>query len=246
MLSRSVYATHDEAARPLPGDGMIPAAVGTLTHAITIRCPPRDVWPWLAQMGAGSRAGWYSYDLVDNGGRPSAMRIVPELQQLKTGMVFPALPGATDGFILLSFEPERFLILGWPSPVPDGSPLVTWTFVLQEAHGWTRLIVRARAGSGYSFQGLPPWISLGVGEIVHFVMQRRQLIGIATRAERLSAAAAAANRPVTHEPRRMATRDRRRLRRLAAWSAAGIALAAGAYAAYVLTRSRGRPQPPGD
>ena len=31
-------------------------------------------------MGAGSRAGWYSYDLLDNGRRPSATRLVPELQ----------------------------------------------------------------------------------------------------------------------------------------------------------------------
>ena len=70
---------------------IIPNAIGSLTHAVTIRRRPHEVWPWLAQMGAGSRAGWYSYDLLDNGGRPSATRIRPELQALTVGMVFPAL-----------------------------------------------------------------------------------------------------------------------------------------------------------
>jgi hypothetical protein len=45
----------------LPGDDLIQEPIGTLSHAITIRQPARDVWPWLAQMGAGSRAGWYSW-----------------------------------------------------------------------------------------------------------------------------------------------------------------------------------------
>jgi len=31
-------------------------------------------------------------------------------------MVFPALPGATDGFTLLSFDPEHFLVLAWKAP----------------------------------------------------------------------------------------------------------------------------------
>jgi hypothetical protein len=144
MSSRSVRATRTEARQPLPGDDLIPKPVGSLTHAVTIKRPRHDVWPWLAQMGAGSRAGWYSYDFLDNGRQPSARRIVPELQSLTAGMVFPAVPGATDGFTLLAFEPERFLVLGWPSP--DRSPLVTWAFVLQELAGSTRLIVRARGG----------------------------------------------------------------------------------------------------
>jgi hypothetical protein len=136
-------------------------------------------------MGAGSRAGWYSYDFLDNGRQPSAPRIVPELQSLTVGMVFPAVPGAADGFTLLEFEPERFLVLGWLSP--DRSPLVTWAFVLQELAGGTRRVVRARGGPAYAFHGLPPWISQRAIQLVHFVMQRKRLTGIAARAERLGA-----------------------------------------------------------
>jgi hypothetical protein len=51
----SVHATTDERARALRGDERIPQAIDTLTHGVTIRRAPRDVWPWLVQMGAGSR-----------------------------------------------------------------------------------------------------------------------------------------------------------------------------------------------
>ena len=112
MWPRSVRASHVERTRGLPGDDVIPDAIGTLTHAITIRRPAREVWPWLAQMGAGNRAGWYSYDIIDNGRRRSAARIVEELQHIAVGTLFPAVPGATDGFHVLQFETGRSLVLG--------------------------------------------------------------------------------------------------------------------------------------
>ena len=175
-------ATGAERSRPLPGDGLIVAPIAALNHAITIRAEPAAVWPWLAQMGAG-RAGWYSYDLIDNGGKRSADRIVPELQKLAIGMVFPALPGATDGFTLASFEADRSLVIGWKAP--GGGWLMTWAFVLEPSPdgGSTRLLVRARGGTGYTFQGLPWGLTRRIVPAVHFVMQRRQLWGIATRAE---------------------------------------------------------------
>ena len=178
----SVRATTDERARALPGDERIPQAIDTLTHGVTIRRPPRDVWPWLVQMGAGGRGGWYSYDWLDNGRKPSASRIVPELQHPAIGTIFPALPGVAEGFTLLAMEHERMLMLGWLAP--DGTPEVTWTFLLDEAvPGVTRLLVRARGGPGYRFHGLPLWLSRLVIRVVHFIMQRKQLLGIVRRAE---------------------------------------------------------------
>jgi hypothetical protein len=181
-LWRSVRATADERALALPGDERIPQALDTLTHGVTIRCAPHYVWPWLVQMGAGSRGGWYSYDWLDNGRQPSARRIVPELQHPAIGTIFPALPGVTDGFIVLAIEPERVLMLGWLAP--DGTPEVTWTFVLDEAAlGVTRLLVRARGGPGYRFHGLPLLLTRLVVRVVHFIMERKQLLGVARRAE---------------------------------------------------------------
>ena len=174
-----VRATDEERVRVLPGDEHLPAATGVLTHAITIGAPAEEVWPWIVQMGAG-RAGWYSYDFLDNGRRASATRVVPELQRMEIGTVFPALPGMTEGFIVLAFEPYRSLVLAWPDR--DGPPTVTWAFVLEPCSGnATRLIVRARAGRGYRFHGLPAWISDPAIRLVHFVMERKQLLGIAER-----------------------------------------------------------------
>jgi hypothetical protein len=181
-LWRSVRATTDERARALPADQWIPQAIDTLTHGVTIRRAPRDVWPWLMQMGAGSRGGWYSYDWLDNGRQPSATRIVPELQRPAVGTVFPALPGVTEGFVVMAVEPERMLTLGWP--LPDGTANVTWTFVLDEvAPGVTRLLVRVRGGPGYRFHGLPLPLTRLVVRVVHLIMQRKQLLGIWRRAE---------------------------------------------------------------
>ena len=136
MWPRSVRASHLERVCVLPGDESIPEPIGTLTHAITIRRPPIEVWPWLAEMGAGNRAGWYSYDVIDNGRRGSAL------------------------------------------------PIMTWAFVLEAVNeDTTRFVVRARAAHGYPFYGLPPSIGMPFIRFGHFIMQRRQLLGIAYRAE---------------------------------------------------------------
>lgn len=165
----------------LPGDELIRHAVGSLTHAITVHCNRRELWPWIVQMGA-DRAGWYSYDALDNGGRPSARQILQGLQNPSVGAVFPALPGRRDGFILLENEPTQWLVLGWPSP--DGDLVVTWSFMLHEIdENTTRLIVRARASDDYRFHGLPKAMGLLLGRMVHFVMERKQLLEIARRAE---------------------------------------------------------------
>ncbi|HEU4996156.1 MAG TPA: hypothetical protein VFT29_15170 [Gemmatimonadaceae bacterium] len=179
---RSVRATRGERTRWLPGDGLILPSIGSLTHAITIKATAREIWPWLVQMGAGSRAGWYSYDRLDNDGVQSAERIIPELQRLEVGMIMPWLPRATEGFTVLDFAPERHLVLGWLVPGAT-TPRLTWTFVLEPRPGCTRLIVRGRAERGYRFFGVPRWMSKAAARTVHFFMQRKQLIGIARRAE---------------------------------------------------------------
>jgi hypothetical protein len=178
---RSVHATADERSRTLPGDEFIANAGGSLTHAATLSGPPAAVWPWLVQMGAG-RAGWYSYDRIDNGGRPSAWVIRPELQSPPIGTIFPALPGRGDGFRLVALEPKRHLVLAFPHA--DGRPLTTWSFVLHPVGASaTRLVVRARGERGYRSFGLPSWLSRVLIKGVHFVMERRQLLGLAARVE---------------------------------------------------------------
>jgi hypothetical protein len=168
--SRQISATPGERALGLPGDDLIPQPLGSVNHAITIRRPPHEVWPWLAQMGSG-RSGWYAYDFIDNGGQRST-----------EGSVLPALPGATDVFVVAQCEADKSLVLAWR--LPSGKYQTSWAFVLQQLQpDQTRLIVRGRVAPGYRPYGLPQWLALPVGRVAHFIMQRKQLLGIARRAE---------------------------------------------------------------
>jgi proline iminopeptidase len=83
-------------------------------------------------MGAG-RAGWYSWDAIDNGGAPSRTRIVPELQSIARGDILPAVPGAHDAFVVTAVDPPRDLVL----TVPDGrgGNTVGWEHVLERLPG---------------------------------------------------------------------------------------------------------------
>jgi hypothetical protein len=176
-----VRATPEEAARALAGDDLIRQPIGSVNHAITIHRPPRDVWPWLAQMGSG-RGGWYAYDFIDNGSQGSARRILPDYQKIGVGTVFPALPGVKDVFVVARCEPEKNLVLSWRSP--DGRYQTTWAFILEQPQpGQTRLIVRGRVASGYRPYGLPQWLASFIGRPAHFIMQRKQLLNVARRAE---------------------------------------------------------------
>jgi hypothetical protein len=97
----------EEATEALPGDELVPEADAVDTRGIDIAAPPKDVWPWLVQMGYG-RAGWYSYDELDMD-RPSAESIIPELQAIAVGDLMPTHPGG--GFEVRIIEPMKALVL---------------------------------------------------------------------------------------------------------------------------------------
>src|SRR6266700_1732179 len=64
-------ATDEEVARAMPGDEVVKHPTFNATRAVTIQARPEEIWPWLVQIGV-TRAGWYSYDWLDNLGKPSA------------------------------------------------------------------------------------------------------------------------------------------------------------------------------
>jgi hypothetical protein len=198
---------------------MISDPIFTSTHAITINAPPEQVWPWIAQMGSG-RAGWYSWDAIDNGGRPSSTSIVPALQTVIRGDIMPAVPGAQDAFVVATVDPPRDLVLA----VPDGhgGNAVAWEHVLEPLDGGrTRLIVRGRASSHWldlarakppaghrrifierayaALARLPRPMLIAFAALGHRVMEARHLRGIQRRS-----AAASAPRAVSGEAWRKA------------------------------------------
>ena len=167
-------ATADEVAQTMPGDEIVETPVLTATRAITINAKPGEVWPWLVQMGYG-RAGFYSYDFVDNNRRHSAERIIPELQYLKAGDAIPTSPN--HGFIVKRIEPEHLLLM----MLEDKKTHLSVVTTLNELEdGRTRMVVRLRLQYRW---GVRRALYYQIFEPGDFVMMRRMMLGIKRRAE---------------------------------------------------------------
>lgn len=196
-LGRSHYnhwgASADEVASGMPGDELVPQPRLGYTRAITIAAPPRRVWPWLAQIGHG-RGGLYSYDGLENlvgCDIHSADEVLPEHQDLDVGDLIRLGPEGYPCFRVAEVVPDSALVLIGADPKPPhaaaepGSPggLATWQWQLRrDPLGGTRLLVRQRLTYPRSMSLL--W---HVVEPVAFVMERRMLLGIRQRAERMAA-----------------------------------------------------------
>ena len=119
----------------LPGDDLITGG-GSVTRAIGIEASAADVWPWLVQLGFG-RAGWYSYDWIDNDGHPSADAIMPKYQNLEIGDKILMMPEM--GFEVTSIDPERSIV----GKLGDGT--TSWCLAVSpQEDGSTRLLSRWR------------------------------------------------------------------------------------------------------
>jgi hypothetical protein len=71
---------------------------------VDLRASPVEIWPWLAQMGNG-RAGWYSYDWLDNLGKKSFQSIDPNLVQVfKNQKISFAVISEVEELQLLSYQ----------------------------------------------------------------------------------------------------------------------------------------------
>jgi proline iminopeptidase len=187
-------ASDEEVRQPFPGAELIPNGQRGTTMTVTIDAPPSRVWPWLVQMGC-DRAGWYSWDRLDNGGVPSAQRIHPEWQELAVGDRLASTPSGRAWFEVAALEPERFLGLRASINLRGGRPFDTagprprayvdalWGFQLQELPGGrTRLVVSGYASARPRF--LQRIADLLFWEPAHWVMQTRQFANLKLRAER--------------------------------------------------------------
>jgi hypothetical protein len=188
-------ASEEEVARPYPGADIVPNGNRAATMAVTIEAPLERVWPWLVQMGY-DRAGWYSWDRLDNGGRPSVDRIHPEWQEVKLGDRLTAWSpgGPVSAWEVAALEFGHFLGLRGLSdlhgrqldparPRPRAYTEGLWGFLLERLPGdRTRLVV-----SGYQ-STRPRWLQVIVDFFLyppaHWSMQMRQFANIKRLAER--------------------------------------------------------------
>jgi hypothetical protein len=169
-------ATELESSACLPGDELLADADGVSTRAITIDAPAGAVWPWLAQMGPSPRGGAYTYDWIENLlglNMHSVDRVLPEFQHPEVGETIGFGPNRMR---LARVEPER--VLSWRSEDTNW----IWTFVLDEHDGATRLISRNR----FRLPTVVARVGMLPMEPGSLVMERKMLLGIKERAERLA------------------------------------------------------------
>jgi proline iminopeptidase len=186
--------------RTVVGAGAALAGYGGLVRpriadmAVTLPAPPETVWPWLVQMGA-DRAGFYSFDRLDNGGRPSAREIHPEWQELAVGDHVASVPDGSRWFVVDELAPERRLGLRATLRLPAATCFdpgaqtprwyldSRWRFDLApEPRGRTRLRVTS-SGSGRP-RALVALANRVFWEPAHLVMQARQFAGLRRRVAR--------------------------------------------------------------
>jgi hypothetical protein len=151
----------DDDVISVPGDELIPEAKYKITSHRIIEAPPEIVWRFLMQLGC-DRAGWYSIDLLDNGGKPSKDYPVKGWEVRKVGDHLAATPALDSFFEVYRIDPERCFVIGGESERMGGPFKMNWTFAL-ETVGTDTTILTSRARMVAS----PKWAEWIMGHIIY-------------------------------------------------------------------------------
>jgi hypothetical protein len=170
-------ATDEELSRPMPGDDIVATPPFDATRAVTVNAPPENIFPWIVQMGV-TRAGWYSYDLLDNLARPSSAAIIPEYQNMQIGDLIPMSPDGKYGVYVKDYKPGEW-ILWWDK---NGATSWVWGFY-PVTETQTRLVTRVRVK--YNLLSLDVFFNLLI-EFCDIIMMRKCMLGIKERAEQMT------------------------------------------------------------
>ena len=172
MIFQYWGATKDEIDGFVVGDDLCPNARVIATRSITIPAPPEQVFPWIRQMGF-RRAGWYSYDFLDNLGRKSATSIHQEWQNIETGARIPAGP---ISFLAAIVEPPHSFVLAVNASERWNQRLCfTLAYELRNHPEGTRLVTRMRSRVNVPGGAFIDRLLLGPGD---GIMVRRQLMNL--------------------------------------------------------------------
>ena len=167
-------ANDQEIKRHMMGDDLLDDPEFNTTRVVEIRARPDQVWPWIVQMGY-RRGGFYNFDMLDNAGRPSADRIIPEYQDLKVGdLILPLLQ-------VSEIRPKTSMLWRFLEGA-GGWANATWCWGLYETEDHnTRLVSRLR--QKYDSNTFLVSCLYGFQEITEIFMMRTCLLGIKKRVE---------------------------------------------------------------
>ena len=170
-------ARDEEINRSMPGDDIVKKPSFNATRAVTINASPDKIYPWIVQIGL-NRAGWYSYDLLDNLARKSAESILPEFQKIAIGDLIPMSPDGKQGLWVKEFSENEWML--WWDKIGD----TTWAWgIYSEGERCCRLVTRVR--KKYRWLSLSAIFNLII-EFFDFPMMRKCMLGIKKRAETMS------------------------------------------------------------
>ena len=167
-------ASADEATMSLVGDDLAPGI--SSTRAISINAPISEVWKWVIQLGA-DRGGFFSYSFLEKvlGYKAREENPALEFQEMEVGRNVPGSIDESKSVIKYNFRVvavetgKSFVLENWG------------TFVLKEVNSkQTRLIVRTHEPR------LPDLISKIADFFfmpLHYIMERRMLMGMKARVE---------------------------------------------------------------
>ena len=159
------------------GDGIVGSPSFEATRAVTIKAYPSDIYPWIVQMGL-NRAGWYSYDLLDNLGRRSEEQILPIFQNVQLGTLIPMSPNNNYGLWVKEFKPDESM-LWW-----DKKGNATWAWeIYPKGKCDCRLVTRIRLK--YQWVGIEIFFNVLI-EFFDILMMRKCMLGIKRRAESIA------------------------------------------------------------
>ncbi|KJK43548.1 hypothetical protein UK23_32815 [Lentzea aerocolonigenes] len=164
-------ATSDEVTAGYPCDEVFAAPKFEAHRAISVAAPRAHVFRWLCQL----KAAPYSYDLLNNLGRPSPRTLTPGLEQLKLGQRFITV------FALISYVVDEHVTIrvGWLGRLMFGELAISYV-VHDEGPGGSRLAVKLtlprKRHLGLLRQWVLAWLDL--------FMMRRQLLNLRDLAER--------------------------------------------------------------
>jgi hypothetical protein len=167
-------ATEEDINRYMSGDELIQSPEFNSTRAVKIKASPEQMWPWIVQMGY-KRAGLYGFDNLDNGGIPSADRIIPEFQNLKVGdFILPPLK-------VVEIDSNKSMLWVFQKGA-GGWQNATWSwglYKIDDEH--TRLVSRLR--QKYTFNSVQEIVMWAFVDVIEIFMMRTTLLGIKHRLE---------------------------------------------------------------
>jgi hypothetical protein len=177
----------DELMQQFPGDSIIDTPNIVSTKSIRITAEPKQIWPWLVQMGQG-QGGFYSYSRLQNlvGLKmKNADQIMPEYQDTAIGDLMKLSPQGGGEIVIM--ENNRALVLFADEKqminpnIEESRFSTTWLFFIEhKGGGESKLYSRGR----YKYKGILVSVMMRIFlEPITFVMERKMLKGIKRRVE---------------------------------------------------------------